>query len=30
MRKVLVLAMCMWALGTFAQDSTKCSVNKYV
>lgn len=30
MRKVLVLVMCMWALGTFAQDSTKCSVNKYV
>lgn len=30
MRKLLVLAMCMWSLGTFAQDSTKCSVNKYV
>jgi hypothetical protein len=30
MRKVLVLVMCMWAVSTFAQDSTKCNVGKYV
>ena len=30
MKKVLVLVMCMWAIGTFAQDSTKCEVSKYI
>ena len=30
MKKLVLLVMCMWALGTFAQDSTKCSIGKYV
>ena len=30
MKKILVLVMCMWALGTFAQDSTKCEISKYI
>lgn len=30
MRNLLVVLMCMWAVSTFAQDSTKCNVGKYV
>lgn len=30
MKKLVVLLMCMWAVSTFAQDSTKCNVSKYV
>jgi hypothetical protein len=30
MRKLVLLVMCMWAVSTFAQDSTKCNVGKYV
>lgn len=28
MRKIVVLLTCMWAVSSFAQDSTKCCVNK--
>lgn len=30
MKKVVLVLMCMWAVSTFAQDSTKCNVNKYI